>query len=45
MWTDSASMGWSSWLVTDWVLETFLEARRERSSMFLKSMLPPKFSW
>ena len=30
---------------TDWVFETFLDVRRSRSSMFMKSMLPPKFSW
>src|SRR5690606_34364792 len=29
------------WEVTDWVLEIFLDSRRSRSSMFLKSMLPP----
>jgi hypothetical protein len=32
-------------LVTDCVLEIFLDFRRSRSSMFMKSMLPPKFSW
>src|SRR5215217_4304714 len=31
--------------VTAWVLETFLDSRRSRSSMFLKSMLPPTLSW
>src|SRR5215469_9242411 len=31
--------------VTDWVLEIFLDWRRLRSSMFMKSMLPPKLSW
>ena len=30
---------------TDCVFETFLDVRRSRSSMFMKSMLPPKFSW
>src|SRR4029453_9909258 len=39
MWTDSDSMPWSIWLVTDWVLEIFLDSRRVRSNMFLKSML------
>ena len=38
-------MPWSIWLVTDWVFEIFLDCRRSRSSMFLKSMLPPKLSW
>ena len=28
-----------------WVLDTFLDSRRSRSSMFLKSMLPPTLSW
>ena len=32
-------------LVTDWVFEIFFDSRRVRSSMFLKSMLPPTFSW
>ena len=31
--------------MTDWVLDTFFEDRRSRSSMFLKSVLPPKLSW
>ncbi|SKY01259.1 Uncharacterised protein [Mycobacteroides abscessus subsp. abscessus] len=31
--------------MTAWVLETFLDSRRSRSSMFLKSMLPPTLSW
>ena len=31
--------------VTAWVLEIFLDSRRSRSSMFLKSMLPPTLSW
>ena len=31
--------------VTDWVLEIFLDSRRSRSSMFMKSMLPPTLSW
>ena len=38
-------MPWSIWLVTDCVLLIFFESNRSRSSMFLKSMLPPKFSW
>ena len=38
-------MPWSIWLVTDCVLEIFLDFRRLRSSMFMKSMFPPKFSW
>ncbi|SKW38152.1 Uncharacterised protein [Mycobacteroides abscessus subsp. abscessus] len=32
-------------LVTACVLDTFLDSRRSRSSMFLKSMFPPTFSW
>jgi hypothetical protein len=35
----------SSWLVTAWVFEIFLDSSRWRSSMFLKSMFPPKFNW
>ena len=35
----------SSWLVTAWVLEIFLDSSRSRSSMFRKSVLPPKLSW
>ena len=31
--------------MTAWVLEIFLDSRRSRSSMFLKSMLPPTLSW
>ena len=31
--------------VTDCVLEIFLDSRRSRSSMFMKSMLPPTLSW
>ncbi len=31
--------------VTDCVLEIFFDVRRLRSNMFMKSMLPPKFSW
>jgi hypothetical protein len=31
--------------VTDWVLEIFFDWSRLRSSMFMKSMLPPKLSW
>ena len=31
--------------VTDWVLEIFFDTSRSRSSMFMKSMLPPKLSW
>jgi len=31
--------------VTACVLEIFLDSRRSRCSMFLKSMLPPTFSW
>ena len=33
------------WEVTDWVFEIFFETSRLRSSMFMKSMLPPKLSW
>ena len=35
----------SIWLVTAWVFEIFFDSRRSRSSMFLKSMLPPTLSW
>jgi hypothetical protein len=45
MWIESFSSGTSSWDCTDWVFEIFFEVSRERSSMFMKSMLPPKFSW
>ena len=45
MWTSSSEMPWSIWLVTDCVFEIFLDFSRLRSSMFMKSMLPPKFSW
>ena len=38
-------MPWSIWLVTDCVFEIFFDSSRSRSSMFLKSMLPPKLSW
>ena len=38
-------MPWSIWLVTDCVFEIFFDFSRLRSSMFLKSMLPPKLSW
>ena len=38
-------MPWSIWLVTDCVFEIFFDFSRSRSSMFMKSMLPPKFSW
>jgi hypothetical protein len=37
--------GMSSWLVTAWVLEIFFDSSRSRSSMFWKSVLPPKLSW
>ena len=33
------------WLCTLCVFDCFLETSRSRSSMFMKSMLPPKFSW
>jgi len=45
MWTDSELILRSIWLVTDCVFEIFFEIRRSRSSMFMKSMFPPKFSW
>ena len=45
MCTSSAAMPLSIWLVTDWVFEIFFDSRRSRSSMFLKSMLPPTLSW
>ena len=45
MWMSSALMPRRSWEVTDWVFEIFLDVRRSRSSMFMKSMLPPKLSW
>ena len=45
MWICCLSSGFSSCDCTDCVLEIFLDVRRSRSSMFMKSMLPPKFSW
>jgi len=30
---------------SDWVFETFLDVSRSRSSMFMKSTVPPEFSW
>ncbi len=45
MWIRSLSSGVSSWDCTDCVLEIFFDVSRSRSSMFMKSMLPPKFSW
>src|SRR5215510_9247882 len=45
MWTSLSLMPDSIWLVTDWVLDFFLDLSRDRSSMFMKSMFPPKFSW
>ena len=45
MCTSRSLMPWSIWLVTDCVLEIFLDLSRLRSSMFMKSMFPPKFSW
>ena len=45
MWMSSLGRSSRSWLCTDWVLEIFLDTSRSRSSMFMKSMLPPKFSW
>ena len=45
MWMLSLSSGSSSCDCTDCVFEIFFETRRSRSSMFMKSMLPPKFSW
>ena len=33
------------WEVTAWVLLIFFECSWDRSSMFWKFMLPPKFSW
>jgi hypothetical protein len=44
MWTLFLPMSRSTWLVTAWVFEIFLDSRRSRSSMFLKSMLPPTLS-
>ena len=41
----SAASGTSSWLVTAWVFEIFFDSSRSRSSMFWKSVLPPKLSW
>ena len=45
MWMLSFASGSSSWDCTDCVFETFFETSRSRSSMFMKSMLPPKLSW
>ena len=45
MWTSRSLMPASIWLVTDWVFDFFLDFSRDRSSMFMKSMFPPKFSW
>ncbi len=45
MCTLRAPMSWLMFEVTAWVLEIFLDSRRSRSSMFLKSMLPPTLSW
>ena len=46
MWTSSGpSVECWIWLVTAWVFEIFLDSSRSRSSMFLKSMLPPTLSW
>ena len=45
MCTSWALMPWSIWLVTDCVFEIFFDFSRLRSSMFMKSMFPPKFSW
>ena len=45
MWTSRDGSWLSSWLVTAWVLEIFLDSSRSRSSMFMKSMLPPTLSW
>ena len=43
-WTSSSASGVSNWLVTAWVLEIFFDVSLSRSSMFLKSELPPKLS-
>ena len=46
MWTSYSERITSSiWEVTAWVFEIFFDSRRSRSSMFLKSMLPPTLSW
>ena len=45
MWTSWAAMPLSNCDVTAWVFEIFFDSRRSRSSMFLKSMLPPTLSW
>ena len=45
MWMFSLLSGSSSCDWTDCVFETFFEVSRSRSSMFMKSMLPPKLSW
>jgi hypothetical protein len=39
----SKTSGTSSWLVTARVLDSFFDSSRSRSSMFLKSALPPKY--
>lgn len=45
MCTSWAFISCGIWEVTDWVFDSFLETSRERSSMFMKSMFPPKLSW
>src|SRR5690242_16641874 len=45
MCTLARSISCGIWEVTAWVLEIFFDWSRLRSSMFMKSMLPPKFSW
>src|SRR5215213_6284998 len=45
MCTSALPISCGIWDVTDCVLEIFLDCRRLRSSMFMKSMLPPKLSW
>ena len=45
MCTAARSISCGIWEVTAWVLEIFFDWSLLRSSMFMKSMLPPKFSW
>ena len=45
MWISSESRGSGNWLCTASVFEIFFDFRRERSSMFRKSVLPPVFNW
>ena len=45
MCTAARSISCGIWEVTDCVLEIFFDCSLDRSSMFMKSMFPPKLSW